>query len=120
MVKKMLYDVDVLQLQKLDTFVDNPAALDAALGNKLDAQDDTGRFINAARALFGRQVEETLWLLREGQPGYRYAQRFQQMVTMYHHNRSEHDPGLHHNDSPHLRHPDLTEETRVVRPQQQL
>lgn len=72
--QKLLYDVPVQQLHRLDTFVGNPAALERALHTKLDAGTDDDNFCHAARALFGRVVEETLECLHEGQPGYLYAQ----------------------------------------------
>lgn len=118
----MLYDVDIAQLKKLDSFVGNQDALDSALGNKLDALGDEERFINAARTLFGREVEETLLMLKEGQPGYRYAREFDRLVTMHRATPSLHTSGPETDDAisrtPKV--PDLNEETRAARPQQPL
>jgi len=68
-----LYDVKVSQLQRLDLLAGDSAKLDAALGSRLDAQGPEDRFINAARALFGKEVDDTIdIMITEGQPGYAY------------------------------------------------
>jgi hypothetical protein len=73
-IQPHLYDVSVQQLNKLDSFVGNPAGLERALGVKLDGTTDDDRFRLAARALFGREVDQTLDMLHEGQPGFLYVQ----------------------------------------------
>lgn len=80
-----LYDVKISQLHKLDTFANDSQKLDAALGSKLDAQGPEDRLINAARALFGKEVDDTVDLMiSEGQPGFIYKQaRLRMIASMY-------------------------------------
>lgn len=80
-----LYDVKISQLHRLDVLATDPGKLDAALGSKLDAQGPEDRLINAAKALFGKEVDDTIdQMIGEGQPGYVYKQtRLQMIAAMY-------------------------------------
>lgn len=79
-----LYDVKVRDLERLDSFVGDPDRLDKALDTKLDGCGDEERLVRAARQLFGIQMEQTLSMLKEGQPGYRYAQATLGLLTKTH------------------------------------
>ena len=77
---EFLYDVKISHLKRLDEFASDPQSLDEALGNRLDSCTDEDRVLRVCRTLFGQTVEETLSLLREGQPGFAYAERIKKIV----------------------------------------
>lgn len=80
-VEPYLFDVKVHSLQRLDEFARNPGKLDDALGNGADAEMDDTRFLDAARVLFGREVEHTLAMLKPGHPGFLYAQKRRELIA---------------------------------------
>ena len=119
-----LYDVKISQLHRLDGFVGNISALDAALGTKLDGCSDEERFLDASLAMYGREVQQTLDMLREGQPGFLYREARRKLLTLMQRNRSTISSGPEPDDSvspaPRFTNTEISGETRGVQPQQPL